>query len=142
LHHICYLNHLCKAKLYHKVHDCPILHRINDSIKLLIVLADLELEFLNSLRHAKHLLLQCRFVRLQITELLLESLSLGCLVAIVASYFLDYSVELVGQRFSCVLALHGQNGLESLLLRSEDLDLFLVNIQILCELPDSVILIL
>ena len=75
----------------------------------------------------------------QITELLLESLGLGVLVAIVASYFFDYSVELVGQRFPGILALHGQNGLESFLLRPEDLDLFLVNVQILCELPDRVI---
>ena len=102
-----------------------------NSIKGFVILTYLQLEFLHSLGHPQDLLLQGCLISLEIAELLIKSLGLSLLVAVVPVDLFSYSVELVGQRFSGVLTLHSQNGLEGLLLRSQNLHLFLMHIQIL-----------
>ena len=48
-------------------------------------------------------------------------------------------MELVSQGLAGVLALHGEDGFKSFLLRSEDLHLFFMNIEIFCQLPNGLI---
>ena len=124
------------------VHTCIVIFCIKSqthSVEPLIILPDLQLELLDSLGHAQNFLFEGGFVRLQIAELLLQSLRLRLLVTVMPAYFFNDSVQLVGQRFPRILAFHSQYGLKCLFLWSEDLYLFLVNIQILCQLPHGVI---
>ena len=64
-----------------------------------------------------------------------DGLSLHC--SIVAIDLLLHSMELVSEGFTGVLALHGQNVFEGLLLTTQDLDLFFVRNQILVQLSAS-----
>ena len=82
-----------------------------NSIKGFIILTYLQLKFLNSLGHPQDLLLQGCLISLEIAELLIKSLGLSLLVAIVSVDLFSYSVELVCQGFTGILALHRQNGL-------------------------------
>ena len=120
--------------------DCLFVHLfINSSVKSFIILSNLEFKLFDSLCHSQHFFLEGGFVSFQIAELLLESLGLSLLVAIMSRYFFDNSVQLIRQRFSRVLAFHGKNGLKRLLFGSKNLDLLLVYVQILCELPNYLI---
>ena len=122
-----------------QTHLCSICTNWYISVKPFIILTDLEFKLFDSLGHTQGFLLESGLVSFQVAELLLESLGLSLLVAIVSSYFFDDSVQLVRQCFSRVLAFHGKHGLKGLLFGSQNLNFFLVNIQILCELSNYLI---
>ena len=86
------------------------------SVERLIVSTNLQLELLNTLRHAQHFLLERSLVRLQVRQLLLQALALSRHVAVVTRDLLNHAVQLVGESLARVLALHGEHGLERLLL--------------------------
>ncbi len=48
-------------------------------------------------------------------------------------------VELIGEGLASVALLHGEDAFEGLLLRTEDLHLLFVSIQLLLELPNRVV---
>ena len=104
------------------------------SVQLVVVLSNLQLQLFNALRHSEDFLLERGLVRLQVGQLLLQALAFSSHVAVVTGDLLEYTVQLVGERLPRVLALHGQHGLERLLLRAQNLNFFLVNVKIFGQL--------
>ena len=136
--------HFCQG-----VHSCTQYHErplnssraISKTLKfsLAIIVANLKLQLLNTFLDANDVLLKRCLIILELGDLLLESGALGLLVGVVSLDLLLDSVQLVGQRLPRVLLLHGQHGLEGLLLGTQNLHLFLVGVQLLLQLSYCII---
>lgn len=104
-----------------------------------VVMADLELQLLNTFLYSDDVLLKWGLIVLKLSDLLLKAGALGLLVVIVALDFLLNAVKLIGESLASVLLLHGQHALQCLLLTAQDLGLFLVSIELFLKGSDGVI---
>lgn len=102
-------------------------------------MSDLKLQLLDAFLDANDVLLKRGLIVLELSDLLLKSGTFGLLVGVVSLDFLFDAVQLVRERLPCVLLLHGQDGLEGLLLRAQNLNLLLVGVQLLLQLSYCVI---
>ena len=89
---------------------------------------------MDTLGHSDDFLLKGILLRLECSELLVETNGLSLHDVVVSLDVLLDAMELVFQSFTGVLALHGKNILEGLLLRAKDLDLLLVLAERLAQL--------
>ena len=90
----------------------------------------LQLELLNSFGHSQDLLLQGCLISLEIAQLLVKTLRFSRLIAIMSINFFSYAMELVSKSFPGILALHSKDTLQGFFLRSQDLNLFPVHVQV------------
>ena len=79
-------------------------------------MSDLKLKLLDAFLDANDVLLKSGLIVLELSDLLLQSRALGLLVRVVPLDLLLHAVQLVGERLPRVLLLHGQDGLQGLLL--------------------------
>ena len=113
-------------------------YRLTFSLLLIRVLANGILELLDAFSHADNFLLQSHLLCLKVSKLLVQSDGFAAHDAIVPRDLLLNTVKLICQRLTSVLALHGQDVLESLLLAAKDLNLLLVLVKVLMQLTASV----
>ena len=78
-------------------------------------MTDLKLKLFDAFLDANDVLFKSGPIVLELSDLLLQSGTLGLLVGVVSLYFFLNAVKLIGESLPCVLLLHCQDGLESLL---------------------------
>ena len=89
---------------------------------------DLQFELFYSLLHPDDVLLKGGLIVLELGELLLETCALGLLVRVVALDLFFNTVQFVSEGLAGIALFHGEHRFEGLLLRAEDLYLFLVSV--------------
>ena len=104
-----------------------------------LIVADLELQLLNTFLHSNDVLLKASLIVLELCDLLLKTSAFCFLISVVSLNLLFNSVKLVSESLASVLLLHCQYALECLLLAAEDLSLFLVSVQLLLQPTNSII---
>ena len=104
-----------------------------------LIVADLELQLLNTFLHSNDVLLKASLIVLELCDLLLKTSAFCFLISVVSLNLLFNSVKLVSESLASVLLLHCQYALECLLLAAEYLSLFLVSVQLFLQTTNSII---
>ena len=99
----------------------------------------MEFELIDPLLHADDVLLDPGLLCLESCDLVLQTGSFSPLILIVPLDLLLNAVQFISKRLASIALLHGQHRLQCLLLRAENLYLFLVGAELFLKATDRLI---